>query len=92
MAILFHGLYNYFAGIYGSLHYFAYAVIFITVLECKLRFKGVKIKFSKNVSDVREQGDDEKMSFLSKIFKFGKKEDQADTVQESWRNNSHSPG
>lgn len=73
LAVLFHGLYNYYAGIYGFAHYFAYAVIAATILECKLRYQSVKIKFERKVSELPElknQGDAKKMAFgfLKKIL------------------------
>lgn len=68
-AVLFHGLYNYFAGMYGPLHYFAYAVILITVVECKLRFESVNINIYKNAPTGSEQGDNQNMSFFNSIKK-----------------------
>ena len=88
LAVLFHGLYNYFAGIYGTLHYFAYAVIAATILECKLRYQSVKIKFDGKVSESPElttQGDAKKMAlgFLKKIFGSSEEAAEKTQVQES---------
>ena len=91
LAVLFHGLYNYFAGIYGTLHYFAYAVIAATILECKLRYQSVKIKFERKASvntGLENQGDAKKMGF-GNFFKkvFGSSDEEKATektqVQES---------
>ncbi|MBR6142686.1 MAG: PrsW family intramembrane metalloprotease [Treponema sp.] len=91
LAVLFHGLYNYFAGIYGTLHYFAYAVIVATILECKLRYQSVKIKFERKASvntGLENQGDAKKMGF-GNFFKkvFGSSDEEKATektqVQES---------
>ena len=88
LAVLFHGLYNYFAGIYGTLHYFAYAVIAATILECKLRYQSVKIKFERKASESPElttQGDAKKMAlgFLKKIFGSSEEAAEKTQVQES---------
>jgi len=87
LAILFHGLYNYFAGIYGILHYFAYVVILATIFECKLRYQSVKIKFDGKVSESPEpanQGDTKKMGFLNsfkKLFGSSGSEEAAEQTQ-----------
>jgi len=88
LAVLFHGLYNYFAGIYGTLHYFAYAVIAATILECKLRYQSVKIKFERKASvnpGLENQGDAKKMGFgfLKKIFGSSEEAAEKTQVQES---------
>lgn len=38
-AILFHGIYNYFAGFSSSIKWFAIAVIFIAIIECRICYK-----------------------------------------------------
>ena len=86
LAVLFHGLYNYFAGIYGTLHYFAYAVIAATILECKLRYQSVKIKFERKASvntGLENQGDAKKMGFLDFLKKkrSGSSEEAAEKTQ-----------
>ncbi len=86
LAVLFHGLYNYFAGIYGTLHYFAYAVIAATILECKLRYQSVKIKFERKASvnpGLENQGDAKKMGFWDSIKKklSGSSEEVAEKTQ-----------
>ena len=88
LAVLFHGLYNYFAGIYGTLHYFAYAVIAATILECKLRYQSVKIKFERKASvnpGLENQGDAKKMGFgfFKKIFGSSEEAAEKTQVQES---------
>ncbi|MBP5746859.1 MAG: PrsW family intramembrane metalloprotease [Treponema sp.] len=85
LAVLFHGLYNYYAGIYGALHYLAYVVIAVTILECKLRYQSVKIKFDGKVSESPElttQGDAKKMGF-GNFFKkiLGSSEEAAEKTQ-----------
>ena len=86
LAVLFHGLYNYFAGIYGTLHYFAYTVIAATILECKLRYQSVKIKFERKASvnpGLENQGDAKKMGFWDSIKKklSGSSEEVAEKTQ-----------
>lgn len=39
IAILFHGVYNYFAGFSSSIKYFSYAVILFAIIECRLCYK-----------------------------------------------------
>ncbi|MBO4386378.1 MAG: PrsW family intramembrane metalloprotease [Treponema sp.] len=85
LAVLFHGLYNYYAGIYGALHYLAYVVIAVTILECKLRYQSVKIKFERKASgspELANQGDAKKMGF-GNFFKkiLGSSEEAAEKTQ-----------
>ena len=71
-AILFHGVYNYFASLDAPLHYFSYAVIVIAALECKLRFSSVKIKKQNGDTDMSE-----KKSLFGKFKNLFAKKDEA---------------
>ncbi len=89
-AVLFHGVYNYFAGIPDFRHYFAFAVIVIAVLECRLRYAFLKddieklsvIKFDSNIE---EKGENLKMGKIADWFKGlfgGKKQDAEPSLPE----------
>ena len=88
-AVLFHGVYNYFAGFKDFRHYFAFAVIVIAILECRLRYAFLKDDVEKlsvigNDNNIVEKGENLKMG-LKDLFKGlfgGKKEDAEPTLPE----------
>ena len=72
-AVLFHGVYNYFAGFPDFRHYFAFAVIVIAILECRLRYAFLKDDIEKlsvigNDNNIVEKGENLKMG-LKDFFK-----------------------
>lgn len=85
-AVLFHGVYNYFADFTSFVRYFAYIVILIALVECKLRYEVLKAEIAENdISDNFEnniKGDSKNMGFkdvFGKIGKlFGKKDEPAE--------------
>lgn len=84
-AVLFHGVYNYFAGFKDFRHYFAFAVIVIAVLECRLRYAFLKDDVEKlsvignDNNNIVEKGENLKMG-LKDLFKglFGRKKEDAE--------------
>lgn len=41
LAVLIHGIYNYFAGFSGGIQYFSFIVILFAVIECRVRYKSI---------------------------------------------------
>lgn len=41
LAVLIHGVYNYFAGFSGGMQYFSFVVILFAVIECRVRYKSI---------------------------------------------------
>ena len=85
-AVLFHGVYNYFADFSDFRHYFAYVVILIAAVECKLRYEVLKADLAapKTGDNFREnkfsKGDSKNMGVKDWINKlFGKKDEYTET-------------
>lgn len=88
-AVLFHGVYNYFADFMDFRKYFALAVMLIAMIELKLRYEVLKSdlgenKISDNLENYKSKGDPKKMG-LKDFVKglFGKKDEKNDVPEQS---------
>ena len=85
-AVLFHGVYNYLADFKDFRNYFAYVVILIALVECKLRYEVLKADLAdKTTNNFRKnkfsKGDSKNMGFkdlLGKVGKFFKKDEDTE--------------
>ena len=85
-AVLFHGVYNYLADFKDFRNYFAYVVILIAMVECKLRYEVLKADLAdKTTNNFRKnkfsKGDSKNMGFkdlLGKVGKFFKKDEDTE--------------
>ena len=89
-AVLFHGVYNYLADFLDFRNYFAYVVILIALVECKLRYEVLKADLAEKVTanNVKvnkfSKGDSKNMGFKDLLGKlFGKKDVDTDTPEQT---------